>query len=96
MKAVFAPTAAIQVRTFSAINSALLSDLMNLGGSAQDEQIRQSIDDVGGIELALDADHERLLRELVDDVERAEYSAVVGPVLDEIIGPDMVGSNHPA
>jgi hypothetical protein len=56
------------------------------GRAAQDEQIRQSVDDVGGIELALDADHERLLGELGDDVECAEYSAVLGPVLDEIIG----------
>ncbi len=65
------------------------------GGSAKDEKIGQGIDDVDGTELAFNPDHERLLGKLVDDVECAEYSAVVGPVLDEIIGPDMVGMFGP-
>src|SRR5690606_22738322 len=29
--------------------------------------------------------------ELVDDVEHAELPATVGPTLDEVVGPDMVG-----
>ena len=32
------------------------------------------------------------LGNLVDDVEHAELPAVVGTVLDEVVGPDMVGT----
>lgn len=72
------------------MNFAPLSDLMNLG-AAKGEKVNQSVDDVSEIELAFGPDHDCLLGKLVDGVQCAEYSAVVGPVLSEIIGPDMVG-----
>ena len=50
------------------------------------EQVGQSIDDVGGVELAIDTDHEGLLSELVDDIEHAAGPPVMGSVLDEVIG----------
>src|SRR5690606_27871732 len=45
---------------------------------------------VGRVELAIDADCKAFPGELVDDVEHAESPAIVGPTLDEVIGPDMV------
>src|SRR5690606_29115623 len=60
------------------------------GHTAQDEQVRERVDDVGRVELAIDADRQALPGELVDDVEHAELPAVVRPALDEVIGPDMV------
>ena len=58
--------------------------------AAQDKQVRQGVDDVGRVELAIDADRQALPGEL-NDVEHAELPAIVGPTLDEVIGPDMVG-----
>lgn len=56
----------------------------------QDEEVRQDVDDIGRVELATDADRKALPGELVDDVEHAELSAIVGPALYEVIGPDMI------
>ena len=60
------------------------------GHAAQDEQVRQDVDDVGRVQLAVDPDRQALAGELVDDVEHAELPPVVGPVLDEVVGPDVV------
>ena len=49
---------------------------------AANEQLRQSIDDIGGIELAFDVDHECLRRELINDVERAKHTAINGSGLN--------------
>lgn len=65
------------------------------GRTAQDEQVRQDIDDVGRVELAIDPDRQTLPGELVDDVEHAELPAIVRSALDEVIGPDMVGVLRP-
>src|SRR5690606_36359958 len=58
--------------------------------TTQDEQVRQGVDDVGRVELAIDADCKAFPGELVDDVEHAVSPAIVGPTLDKVIGPDMV------
>ena len=63
--------------------------------TGQDEQIGQDVDDIGRIELAIDADRQAFPGELIDDVEHAELPAIVRPVLDEVIGPDMVGMLRP-
>lgn len=42
------------------------------GYTTQDEQVRQGVDDVGRVELAIDADRQAFPGELVDDVEHAE------------------------
>src|SRR5687768_14733272 len=63
--------------------------------AAQDEQVRQDVDDVARIELAIDAERQALPGELVDDVEHAEPPAIVCPALDEVLGPDMVGMLRP-
>src|SRR6056297_3999641 len=59
--------------------------------AAQDEEVRQDVDDVRRLQLPVYADLKALPSELVDDVQHAELPAVVGAVLDEVIGPDMVG-----
>ena len=63
--------------------------------AAQDEEVRQDVDDVGRLQLPVDPDRQALAGELVDDVEHAELPAVVGAVLDEVVGPDMVGALGP-
>ena len=55
----------------------------------------QNVDDGGRIELAIDADRQAFPGELIDDVEHAELLAIVRPILDEVIGPDMVGMLRP-
>src|SRR5690606_41765603 len=46
-----------------------------VGHTTQDEQVRQGVDDVGRVELAIDADCKAFPGELVDDVEHAESPA---------------------
>ena len=60
------------------------------GYAAQEEQIGQHIDHIHGLEPSLDADRNALVGELVDDVERAVVSPIVGSVLDKVIRQDMV------
>ena len=55
------------------------------GHAAQDEQVRQGLNDVSQIELATDADLRALPGELVNEVEHAELFGTVGPGLDEVI-----------
>jgi hypothetical protein len=42
------------------------------GHPAQDEQVREHVDDVDRLELAGDPDGQALVGELIDDVEQAE------------------------
>jgi hypothetical protein len=39
--------------------------------AAEDELVRQDVDDVGGVQLAIDPDHQALAGELVDQIEHA-------------------------
>src|ERR1017187_2569441 len=59
--------------------------------ATQDEEVGESIDDVDGLELAIDADRQALMGELVDDVEHAVPPAIMGAVLDEVVRPDVIG-----
>src|SRR5918993_837567 len=45
--------------------------------AAQDEQVREHVDDVDGLERAIDTDRQALVRELVDDAEHAELPSVM-------------------
>ena len=60
------------------------------GHAAQDEQIGEDVDHVGGLELAGDPDRQALVRELVDEVEHAVLPSIVSAILDEVVGPDVV------
>ena len=56
----------------------------------RDEQIGQHVDDVNRGELSPNPDRQALPGELVQDIERAEGPGVIGPVMHEVIRPDMV------
>ena len=58
--------------------------------AAQDEQVGQHVDDVNGGKLPAHPDRQALAGELVQDVEHAEGPAVMGLMMDEVIGPDVV------
>jgi hypothetical protein len=59
--------------------------------AAPDKQVREHVDDVGGLELARHPDREALVGELVNDVEHAKFPAIVGAVLDKVVGPHVIG-----
>ena len=61
----------------------------------QDEQVRQRVDDIPGIELAINFDHQRLSGKLVDDVECAVDTPLMGAALHEVIRPHMVRALWP-
>ena len=65
------------------------------GYPAQDEEVGENIDDVDGLEFAIDADRQALVGELVDDVEHAVFPAIMRAVLDEVVRPDVVGMLRP-
>jgi len=65
------------------------------GHAAQDEQVREHVDDVGRLELAAHPDREAFPGELVDHVQHAELASVVRARLDEVVGPDMVRPLRP-
>jgi len=44
----------------------------------------------GGVQLAIDPDGQTFSCELVDDVQQAIFSPVMGSILSEIIGPDRL------
>src|SRR5215204_4295243 len=60
------------------------------GDPAQDEEVGQSIDHVDGFKPSCHVDGQAFVGELVDDVEHAEPAPVVGAVLDEVVGPDVI------
>jgi hypothetical protein len=60
------------------------------GRAAGDEQVRQHIDDVEGVQLACHPDGQAFAGELIHHVQHAELAPVARPVLHEVIGPDMM------
>ena len=60
------------------------------GHTTQDEKVRQDVDHIDGLELAIDADRQAFVGKLIDDVEHAVLAAIMGTTLDEVIGPDVV------
>src|SRR6188472_1907983 len=65
------------------------------GNTAQDEEVRQCVDDVDGFEPAGHPDRKALMGELVNDVEHADPAPIVGAVLDEVVGPDVIAMLGP-
>jgi len=66
-----------------------------LGHAAQDEQIREEIDDVDRFEPTRHPNGQALMGELVDNIEQADFAPVMGTLLEKIVGPDMVGAIGP-
>ena len=60
------------------------------GDAPQDEEVRQGVDDIDGLEPASHPDRQAFMGELVDDVEHANPAPFMGAVLDEVVGPDVV------
>jgi hypothetical protein len=56
-----------------------------------DEDVGQNVDHVDRLELAGDTDRQAFMSELVEHVERPILASIVGPILDEAIGPDRYG-----
>ena len=46
-------------------------------------------------EHSFGTDHQCPLRERVENVERAEDPPVMRPILDDVIGPEVIGSLRP-
>jgi hypothetical protein len=61
----------------------------------QDEQVGQHVDDIDRFEPARHPDGQALVGELVDDVEQANFAPVMGALLEEVVGPDVVGALGP-
>jgi len=65
------------------------------GDTTQDKEIRQNVDHVDGLEPPRDPDRQALVGELVDDVEHSVLASIVGAILDEVVGPDVVAMLRP-
>jgi hypothetical protein len=65
------------------------------GNAAKDKQVRQHVHDVSSVQSSIDPDRDAFARELVDDVQHSIFPAIMGAILDEVIGPDMVGMLRP-
>lgn len=63
--------------------------------ASQDEQVGQHVNDVDRLELAVDADRQALVRELVHHVEHAVFAAIMGAVLHEVVRPHMIDAFGP-
>lgn len=63
--------------------------------TTEDELVRQHVDDVCRVQLPADPDCQAFPGELVEQVEHAELSPVMGPGLDEVVRPDMVRALGP-
>jgi hypothetical protein len=55
------------------------------GNAAQDEQVRESINDINGSEPSGHPDRQALMSELVDNVEHADLAPFMGTVLDKVV-----------
>ena len=50
----------------------------------------QNVDHIDRLELAGDTDRQTFVAELVEHVEHSVLATIVGAILDEVIGPDMI------
>jgi hypothetical protein len=60
-----------------------------------DEQAGELFEHVLGVELSLNPDRQALPGELVDDTQHSIDPSTVGPILDEIVAPDVAGILRP-
>ena len=63
--------------------------------ATQDEQVGEDIDDVRRIQFASDPDRQALAGEFVEHVGQAIFPPIAGAVLDEVVGPDVIGTLRP-
>ena len=55
------------------------------GDTAQDEEIRENVNDVSRLQLTSNPDCNAFTRELVDHVEHAVLLSIVGSILNEVV-----------
>ena len=60
-----------------------------LGRAMFKEKLAERVEDIAGVQSALNADRQTLSGKLIDDAEHAENFAVMRTVLNKVIGPDM-------
>jgi hypothetical protein len=65
------------------------------GNAMLDEEVGQNIDHIDRLELAGDTDRQAFMAELVEHVEHPTLASVMGAVLDEVVGPDMIALLRP-
>ena len=58
--------------------------------TTQDEQVRESVDDLSRVELSFHTDRQAFSAVFIQDVECPERPAIVGSVMHKVIRPDMV------
>jgi hypothetical protein len=67
------------------------SRISKYGNARQDEEIRQHINHVGGVQPSLHPDCQALSGILVQDVQSPECLSFIGSAMHEVITPDMIG-----
>src|SRR5262249_34915362 len=65
------------------------------GNAMQDEEVGQNIDHIDRLELAGDTHRQAFMGELVEHVEHPILASVMGAVLNEVVGPDMIAVLRP-
>src|SRR6185503_15016312 len=63
---------------------------MSPGTPRRIKRVGQNVDHVDRLELAGDTDRQAFMGELVEHVEHPILASVMGAVLDEVVGPDMI------
>ena len=58
--------------------------------ATQDEEVRENIDYIDGLELAGNPDRQAFVGELVDHIEHSILPSIVGAVLDKVVRPDVI------
>ena len=58
-------------------------------------RVGQNVDHIDRLELAGDTDRQAFMAELVEYVEHPVLATIVGAILDEVIGPDMIALLRP-
>jgi hypothetical protein len=59
------------------------------------KQVGQNVDHIDRLELAGDTDRQTFVGELVEHVEHPILASVMGALLDEVVGPDMIALLRP-
>ena len=54
------------------------------------EEAEEDVDDIGRLELPVDPDRKAFSRELIHHIQHAILPPVMGAILHEVVGPDMV------
>ena len=61
----------------------------------QDEEVGQNIDHIDRLEVAGDTDRQAFMSELVGHVEHPIAGSIMGALLDEVVGLDMIAVLRP-